>query len=108
MNTPLEDPGAGRLTSLLRETRPARGLPLRFKENVWRRIEKADSNSARIEEQSWIMAIAARVLKPSFAFSTAAVLLAAGILLGSLDGAAQARHEAQERYLAAVAMSVAP
>lgn len=108
MNASNQDPGNSRLGALLRESRPTPTLPPRFQEAVWRRIEKADSKFAPGEGRNWLAAIAGWVLRPRFAFAAASMLVAAGILLGSLNGAAQARHEAQERYLASVAMSVAP
>lgn len=102
MKTSNQDPADGKLGSLLRESRPTPGLPPRFQENVWRRIEHDNHTAPAL---NWVEALAALVLKPRFAFATVAVLLLAGGLLGSLDGTAQARRAAQDRYLEAVAIN---
>jgi len=52
----------------------------------------------------WMEALAALVLRPRFAFAAVTALLILGALLGSLDGVAHVRHDAQERYLASVAI----
>ena len=57
---------------------------------------------------SWVESLAALILKPRFALATVCALMLVGVTLGSLNGTAHARHDAQERYLAAVAMPVAP
>jgi hypothetical protein len=105
MNTSNQSPSDGRLGSLLREARPVPDLPPRFQENVWRRIERPEATATT---PSRIDVFAAWVLKPRFALAAAIALVLAGVLLGSLEGAAQARQTAQERYLSTVAMSVAP
>lgn len=105
MNTPNQNPADGKLSSLIRETRPAPGLPPRFQENVWKRIEHKEQAAPAL---NWIEALAALVVKPRFALATVCALVVVGVTLGSLDGTAHARHDAQERYLAAVAMQVAP
>ncbi len=89
-----------KLSALLRESRLSPALPPRFQENVWRRIENAE---APVKTESWLDALAALVLRPKFAFATAAILLFAGISLGALDGTQTAKHDSQARYLAAVA-----
>lgn len=89
-----------KLTALLRENRPVPELPPRFRQNVWRRIEDAEVTT---KNESWLDAFAALVLRPRFALATAAVLLLAGILAGTLDGRQLARHDARENYLASVA-----
>ena len=93
-------PSDAKLSALLRESRLSPSLPPRFQENVWRRIENAE---APVKTESWLDALAALILRPKFAFTTAAVLLFAGVLLGTHDGTQSARHDAQARYLAAVA-----
>ena len=100
MKTPNQDPADGTLSSLLRESRSSPGLPPRFQENVWRRIEQ---NNQAASPVNWVEALAARMLKPRFALAGVAVLLLSGVLLGSIEGTTQARQHAQERYLAAVA-----
>ena len=89
-----------KLSALLRESRLSPTLPPRFQENVWRRIENAE---APVKSESWLDALAALILRPKFAFATAAMLLIAGILLGSVEGSQNARHDAQARYIASVA-----
>jgi hypothetical protein len=93
-------PNDGKLTALLGAARPAPALPPRFQENVWRRIEAAESPA---KSQSWIDALAVLILRPRLAFATAVVLLFAGALLGAHQGAQTARLDAQARYLAVVA-----
>jgi len=105
MNTPNLNPESGPLSSLLREARPVPGLPPRFQEQVWRRIEHQTDGTAA---PTWIDWLAALVLKPRFAVATVCTLMLAGGLLGSINGTAHARHDAQERYVAAVAMTMAP
>lgn len=104
MKTTDQEPADGKLNSLLRESRPAPGLPPRFQENVWRRIEQ---KHAEATAPSWVESLAALVLKPRFALASVCGLVVAGALLGSLNGTAHARHDAQERYVSAVAMTMA-
>ncbi|HEX5399905.1 MAG TPA: hypothetical protein VFY06_12750 [Verrucomicrobiae bacterium] len=89
-----------KLSALLRESRVSPSLPPRFQENVWRRIENAETPA---ESKSWIDSLAALILRPKFAFATVAVLMLAGILLGTHEGSQIARQDAQSRYLTAVA-----
>jgi len=103
MNTPNQDPADGTLGSLLRESRPAPGLPPRFEENVWKRIEhKEQAAPAR----NWIEMLAALVLKPRFAIASVCALVLIGALLGTWDGSAHVRQAAQDRYVASVAMTM--
>ena len=88
------------LSARLRESRATPALPPRFQQNVWRRIEDAE---APVKSASWLDALAVLILRPRLAFATIAVLMLAGVLLGSHDGAQTAQHDAQARYLAAVA-----
>lgn len=88
------------LSALLRESRVSSSLPPRFQESVWRRIEAAESP---VKSESWLDALAALVLRPKLAFVTAAILLFAGVSLGTHEGSQTARQDAQARYLAAVA-----
>jgi hypothetical protein len=89
-----------KLSALLRESRVVPALPPRFRQNVWRRIENAE---APVKSESWLDALAALILRPKFAFASVAVLLAAGVVFGTLEGSHTARHDAQMRYLASVA-----
>lgn len=88
------------ISALLRESRVSPGLPPRFRQNVWRRIEDAE---APAKPASWLDAFVNLILRPRFAVAVAAVLLLAGISAGTLEGRQLARHDAQMNYLAAVA-----
>jgi hypothetical protein len=85
---------------VLRTARPSPSLPPRFQENVWRRIEDAESP---VTSGSWLDALTALVLRPRFAYATVAMLVLMGGLLGTYQGAQTARQSEQARYLAAVA-----
>lgn len=89
-----------KLSAVLRESRWSPSLPPRFQQSVWRRIE---DNEAPVKSESWLDALAALILRPKFAFATAAVLLIAGVLLGTQRGFETVRHDAQARYLTSVA-----
>lgn len=89
-----------KFSSLLRDSRSSPPLPPRFQENVWRRIEDA---AAPAKTESWLDALAVLILRPRFAVATAAVLMFAGVLLGTLEGSQAARHDAQDRYVAYIA-----
>jgi len=89
------------LATLLRAARPQTELPPRFRENVRRRIDHGEAHTASI---IWLEALAGWLLKPRFAIPSIAVLLLMGTLIGSLNGQAQARLIAQERYVAMVVM----
>ena len=88
------------VSALLRESGVSPGLPPRFQQNVWRRIEDAE---APAKPASWLDALVNFILRPRFAVAAAAVLLLAGISAGTLEGRQLARHDAQMNYLAAVA-----
>jgi anti-sigma factor RsiW len=105
MNNPLPPSDDAGLSALLRQARPAAGLPPRFQQNVWRRIESTET-AARSE--NWLDWLANLVLRPRLAAGLAAGLLLAGAVAGTWQGRQTARQEAQMSYLAAVAPSVAP
>jgi len=89
-----------RLSALLNEARVAPGLPPRFQQNVWRRIEDAE---APVKPATWLDTFATLILRPRFAMATAAALVLAGVFMGSLEGRQEARHDARMNYLSAVA-----
>jgi len=89
-----------RLASLLRSSRPAPGLPPRFQQNVWRRVEAA---AAPAGTESWLDALAVLMLKPRLAFAVLTVLMVTGGLLGLHTGNQTLRHVAEVRYLVEVA-----
>ncbi len=73
------------------------GLPPRFQEQVWKRIERAEAQPAPTPWaplSRWLEGVLPR---PKFAFSYVAILVAVGVLAGSL--AAQARTSRLESDL---------
>jgi hypothetical protein len=99
---PMHAPDDEKLRTLLRGARPARTLPPRFEENVWRRIEAGEKRISA-SGPGWLTLPAGWLLKPKFALAVAALVGLAGIGLGWNSAEHQARSEAQARYLAAVA-----
>src|SRR5882724_2976696 len=97
------NPADEKLGALLRESRMSPALPPRFQENVWRRIEDAEAPVKPGEPITWQEALVALMLRPRFAYATVATLMCAGILLGAYNGGQTARHDAEARYVAAVA-----
>lgn len=87
------------ISALLREARLSPGLPPRFQQNVWRRIEDAEAPEKSV---SWLDAFTSLILRPRFALAAAAVVLLAGVLAGTLQGRQVARHDAQMQYVASV------
>ena len=88
-----------KLSALLQAARVSPALPPYFRQNVWRRLEVADTSA---QSGSWLDALAVLILRPRFALVAASVLLLAGILAGTREGRQLARHDAQMNYLAAV------
>jgi len=105
MNDPHPPPEDAGLSARLRQARPAPSLPPRFQQNVWRRIEAAETDTRR---ENWLDRLANLVLRPRLAAGVAGGLLLAGVVAGTWQGRQSARQEAQMSYLAAVAPSVAP
>jgi hypothetical protein len=105
MNELDQNPDDARLRALLHESRQAVALPPRFQEHVWRRIEHADASQS-VERQNWVDLVAIWLTRPKLAFAAVAVLVLMGALLGVREGVQTARHEAQTRYLTAVAPDV--
>jgi hypothetical protein len=103
MKEPLSSSEETKLRELLRRARPTAELPPRFQENVWRRIEKAESARAIAPASGWVNVVAGWLVRPRLAFATATMLVLIGVGLGLNNGAQQARAEAQARYVAAVA-----
>jgi hypothetical protein len=92
-----------KLGALLRESRAFPALPPRFQENVWQRIEDAEAPARLGESITWLEALVALMLRPRFAYAALAALMLAGVSLGAYSGAQSARHDAEARYVAAVA-----
>ncbi len=85
------------LDRLLRQWTVDTPLPPRFQEQVWQRIDRAESQRAPtlwVSFSRWLEVVLPR---PKFALSYVAVLLAVGIVAGSL--AAQARTSQIETEL---------
>jgi len=98
-NIPNPDP---KLSSLLRDSRVTPALPLRFQENVWRRIADAEGDKSAVTA-NWFDALINQLLRPRLAFAAVCVLMIIGAWAGAHDGTQIARHDAQVRYLASVA-----
>lgn len=105
MNEENQNPDDARLRAMLRQSLPAAPLPPRFQQEVWRRIERAEAGHS-VEKRNWLDLIASWIVRPKLAFASAAVLVLMGALLGVREGFQTARHDAQTRYLAAVAPDV--
>jgi hypothetical protein len=103
MNQMSPDPGEATLSALLRESRVAPSLPPRFQENVWKRIGRSEAPAVPKGASNWLEALAGCLLRPRFALAAAIVMIAAGSAFGVRDGNSLAQHQAQARYLAAVA-----
>jgi hypothetical protein len=86
-----------KLSALLRAGRPSPGLPPRFQDDVWRRIE---ADGTRAASAPWLETLAAWILRPRHALATATLLLLAGVVLGAHEGSQAVRKDAQARYLA--------
>lgn len=102
MNTNNPNPDDPKLTSLLRAARVAPPLPPRFQEDVWRRIAGTEAGQSATAP-SWLDVLIAGLLRSRLAFAAVAALVIAGAWLGMQQGNQLARHDAQARYLAAVA-----
>ena len=79
------------LGALLREWKPEGSLPLRFQEQVWRRIERAETTPISSVSLATVFAtwIANMLPKPALATAYVAVLL----VIGASVGWNQARQE---------------
>ena len=103
-----EEVGAkeSRLTFVLREARPEPALPHGFRECVWRRIEQADLKAEREGDGVWLERLVTWLLRPRLAVAGAITALLLGGVVGVLNGAAEARQAAQDRYVTLVAPRV--
>jgi hypothetical protein len=104
MNTMDLEPDDGRLAALLRQARPAPDLPPRFQEGVWRRLEQAEEVlTPAALFGAWVDRVAASILRPRVVVTGFTAVLAAGLLVGVISGAAQAHDSARAAYVASVA-----
>lgn len=97
-----ESDAAG-LNQLLRESKPNPGLPPRFQEAVWRRIEQADLAVVPGVQLSWLDRLVAMIVRPRLVVAGAIAVLLLGGIVGVMDGATEAKQEAFHRYVASVA-----
>ena len=91
-----------RLTRVLQKARPEPGLPPRFQEAVWRRIERDDPGCPRSETSHWFERLVTLLLRPRLAIGGAVAMLLLGGMLGVLDGIADAHQAARDQYVASV------
>jgi len=93
-------PDDPRLRRLLRDARPAPDLPPGFQPAVWRRLEQADAQPARLLGR--LDELVAWLLRPRHALVGATALVLIGITLGVAQGGSLAHDLARDRYVAAV------
>ena len=87
--TPQDDSA---LRQVLREWRVDAPLPPRFQEEVWRRIDRAESQ-AQPSFWGWLSSLLeVRLLRPQFAFSYVAALVLLGVAAGSFAAQAATRR----------------
>jgi hypothetical protein len=94
-----------RLTELLHEARPDVGIPSGFAQAVWHRI--ANAESSRETSRGWLERLVGLLSEPRWAMGAAALLLAAGIILGAFEGSHQRQELARDRYVSTVNPSAA-
>lgn len=99
MNTPPAPNSDPELSNLLRAAHPAPGLPPRFQEGVWRRLER---NERPAPTAGWFESFVAGLLRPAYASIGLAAVMLAGVWLGSRGAEVQSLRTEQARYLAAV------
>ncbi len=105
MNPNCPDSEAPALTRLLREACSEETLPPRFTEGVWRRIRRADVETAAAP--SWLVRLVNLLLQPRWALAGLMALMVLGAILGASRGRQAADELARARYLASVAPVVA-
>lgn len=96
-----------RLGPLLREWKVDAALPLRFDEQVWRRIERAEAPRAFTPWDVFRSWMEAALSRPAFATAYVAVLLVTGLLAGNWQ-AQRANEYGQSRARAHYVQSVDP
>jgi hypothetical protein len=94
-----------RLSVLLREARPNPDLPPGFCAGVWARLDQGEAlpDVANPEVGSWWERWLGWLGTPRVAAAGLAVVVVTAGFAGAVSGAAQAREQARDRYLAAVA-----
>ena len=96
--TPSPDPA---LAALLRRARPAPGLPPRFQERVWRRLETARATPENAAPH-WLELLVSRMLRPRWLMAASLAMVLVAATAGAWQGVNHARLDAQHRYLASV------
>ena len=98
MNPSPESPDDPQLRGLLREARPSPALPPSFRNEVWRRIERAGSTVPA----NWLEYLVAWLLRPRWATVGLALVMLTGVLLGARQAQPNDISSAQARYVASV------
>jgi hypothetical protein len=80
------------LGQMLRQWKLDAPLPPRFQEQVWRRIERAETPSSAPAWRLLVHRFAAALARPSLAVSYVTVLLLAGLLAGYWQGRVTRAH----------------
>ena len=101
MNTPVPNPDDAKLSALLKESHASEGLPPRFQEGVWRRIERQEV-PADTRPQGWLNRWAALWLRPQWVAALLAVCLLAGAVSGMRLGKERVKRLERARYLQSV------
>ena len=91
-----------RLRQLLLAARPVVALPPRFRQEVWRRIERAEAPREAVT-RFWLDALVGSLLGWRLLLAGTAGLMVVSGLAGALHGAAGARAAARAQYVASVA-----
>ena len=86
------------LRALVRESRPAPGLPPGFQTAVWRRIE----NAAAASQTHWLDALAGWLFRPRLAVAGLAAVMLLGVASGAFTTMRAERLNAPARYAASV------
>ncbi|MEI6358383.1 MAG: hypothetical protein WCP53_14980 [Verrucomicrobiota bacterium] len=102
MNPSTPDPDDPRLRDLLRAAHPAEGLPPRFQENVWRRLERAERRAEATSTPVWLAVLMREIFRPAYAAAGLVALMLAGTWLGIREGDGRVHLAGRARYVAAV------
>jgi hypothetical protein len=99
MTPPSEPTPDSELRALLRAGHPTPGLPPRFQEGVWRRLNRSEQ---AVRAPGWFESLVTGLLRPGYASIGLAAVLLAGVGLGLRDPEANNPRTEQARYLASV------
>ena len=84
------------LDSALREWELKDPLPPRFREQVWRRIERAEAQAPAGLWPQFVNRITQALAQPSVALSYVTLLVLAGLLAGFLQGRVEKTHTLEQ------------